>query len=615
MIALARRPAFLVGSSALGSLGGLYYFLDNTEQGRGVSRQAFFWRRMTPIIADYYWRTSSSSPYVKYIRKSTLAEELKMLHEKHAPEVFDVMLRLKGLYVKLGQVLSVTVLPLPETYRVLFRTLQSNVPGHEPFDVVRGVIERDLGAPLESIFDEFSETPLGAASIGQAHWARVGNQELVVKVQYPDAAWQVPADISCIKGLLRVCVRAGVVDEDAANLSFEEFSRQFLAELDYTQEVRNLEEIHRSSSRMDSPYQRHNVLVPKPFPSLCSPKIITMSFIPGPKLEEEARRQLKSLGVEMGSLRKMISGQADNEANKEDATSSLLTQVSTRWGSALLRWIGNSLGVDSVFWFARVVRGALNSSSDATVKILKTFSSALPLPLSTKDWIASAVAQYDQSRRVALTEEWITALFDVHGFQIFQEGLFNADPHPGNILVVDDKSGKTSSSSLGLIDFGQCKRLSFEERAAIGKLILAVANDRCDEEIAEAFRTLGVQTKNDSTSHLAKFAKLMFGPLRPHYMDREFHRKLHKEDRITYFPNSLSLVYRASMLLRGLSLSLQINTSVADMWKPHAEKALQNGLADADMRKPHAEKALQNGLPDERREPSATWERIPKLLP
>ena len=53
---------------------------------------------------------------------------LTELYDRHAPDILEVMLDLKGLYIKLGQVLSVTALPIPEQYRTLFRTLQSDVP-------------------------------------------------------------------------------------------------------------------------------------------------------------------------------------------------------------------------------------------------------------------------------------------------------------------------------------------------------------------------------------------------------------------------------------------------------------------------------------------------------
>lgn len=614
MSAFLRRPLVVAGTSLAGvGGGGIYYYLHHTEPGRGVRRQAYFWSRVTPVVADYYWRVNSSSPYVKYVRTSTRSEELSTLHARHATTLFDVMLQLKGLYVKLGQVLSVSVLPVPEPYRVLFRTLQGNVPGHENFSVVREVVEAELGTPLESVFDEFCETPLGAASIGQAHLAKIGDQEVVVKVQYPDAAWQVPADIECVQGLMRICVAAGVVDESSANLSFNEFSRQFLAELNYTQEAQNLGEIYQSSLEPDSPYRRHKVIVPEPLPKLCSPKIITMAYLPGPKLEDEARRQLKSLGIDLSSLRETVSAGMDKEDDAKVAVPKPLAAQATgspssSWGVSILRWVGNSVGMDAILWLARVVKQLTLSSSGALALGTKFAGTVVPLPSGVEEWADSRANLYQQSQRVALTEQWIHALFDVHGYQVFQQGLFNADAHPGNILVVEN--GNTTDPQLGLIDFGQCKRLTLQEQADVGRLILAVADDRSDDDIAQAFRSLGIQSKNDSTVHLAKLAKIMFGPLKTYHMDHKWHREMHEEDRVTYFPTSLSLVYRTAMLLRGLSLSLQINTSIAEEWRPHAQKAIELAEAKAAQgisRAPRSDRTTQrlSGRPQESMSSSA----------
>jgi predicted unusual protein kinase regulating ubiquinone biosynthesis (AarF/ABC1/UbiB family) len=66
-------------------------------------------------VADYYVHTAQSSPYVRlqsYLanderddetRKSKKRAKLDELHEKHAPDILQVMLDLKGLYIKLGQ--------------------------------------------------------------------------------------------------------------------------------------------------------------------------------------------------------------------------------------------------------------------------------------------------------------------------------------------------------------------------------------------------------------------------------------------------------------------------------------------------------------------------------
>ena len=113
------------------------------------------------------------------------------------------------------------------------------------------------------------------------------------------------------------------------------------------------------------------------------------------------------------------------------------------------------------------------------------------------------------------------------GFQILAMpgGLFNADPHPGNILVMPD-------GRLGLIDYGQCKRLTQETRAKLAKLLVLVANGASDEEVAAAFRAMGLQTQNDEDGFMADFARLIFGRLKGQIMDRQWHRKLHGRDKV-----------------------------------------------------------------------------------
>jgi len=190
-----------------------------------------------------------------------------------------------------------------------------------------------------------------------------------------------------------------------------------------------------------------------------------------------------------------------------------------------------------------------------------------------------------QAERLSLTKEWMDALFDVHGHQIFCLGLFNADPHPGNILVIEDdgdgsiksnkKRRKSSSTKLGLIDYGQCKKLDLDERRRVARLVLSVANNDSDDNIADAFRNLGITTKNDSTEFLAKFGRLMFGKFQPEHLDHGWHKKLHEMDRVLYFPKELSMVYRTTLLLRGLAASLQLNYAVAEQWKHHASEAVR----------------------------------------
>jgi len=459
-------------------------------------------------VVDYYWHTGSKSPLVRYQtwrrnRHQPLnddrkekddtdpqrAQVLQRLHDKHAPAILETLLELKGLYIKLGQVLSVTALPIPEAYRERFRTLQSNVPGWEDFDsVVRPVLEREIvptDMSLDDIFESIDDIPVGSASIGQAHKARLtkkyaqrlgqsdDDRDVILKVQYPDAAWQVPADIRCVGDFMKICVWAGVVNESAANLSFNEFARQFMSELDYDRESINLAAIHEQSLDPTAPYQKRNVVVPKVFPDLCSRKVIAMTYLPGAKLEEEAKRQLAVLGIDTSRGIKSVVRDAAVEASEPNNPESgeLIRRVTGRMKSqkppvdswklaSASKWIGYLVGVDTILWAVRFAKRVILWYDAAAVKTLDL----LPVPnswypKSWRSWVEDHRKSLAQARQLSLTAAWMDALFDVHGHQVFIGGRFNADPHPGNILIVEDNEG-APTNRLGLIDYGQCKELS-----------------------------------------------------------------------------------------------------------------------------------------------------------
>ena len=95
---------------------------------------------------------------------------------------------LGSTYVKLGQIISAFEGLFPDELVDEFKKLRDQVPP-ERFADVRAVVEAELGRPLETVFAEFAEEPLAAASIAQVHAARLlTGEEVVVKVQRPKVA-------------------------------------------------------------------------------------------------------------------------------------------------------------------------------------------------------------------------------------------------------------------------------------------------------------------------------------------------------------------------------------------------------------------------------------------
>jgi len=244
----------------------------------------------------------------------------------------------------------------------------------------------------------------------------------------------------------------------------------------------------------------------------------------------------------------------------------------------VIRTVERFVGVDGILWAVRFFRRILLLSQATAVSILDVVPLRL-VPSTWNTWADSHRTAAAQASQLTLTKSWLDALFDVHGHQVFSLGLFNADPHPGNILVIEEEDG-VPSTKLGLIDYGQCKRLTPDEQVRIARLVISVAENESDDYVAAAFRALGIKTKNDSTEFLANFARLMFGPMKQEHLHHSWHIRLHELDRVQYFPKELSMVYRTSLLLRGLGISLQMNYSISNEWKYHAQQAIQrNQLA------------------------------------
>ncbi len=142
------------------------------------------------------------------------------------------------MFIKLGQVLSTRGDLLPEAYRSELAKLQDEVaPLSE--HAISEVIREDLGAPPDQIFAFFDPKPLGSASIGQVHAARLSDgRDVVLKVRKPGIEELVKIDLEILAGLVDAwSPRFPILEEYDARGLVREFSDALLEELDFGQEA------------------------------------------------------------------------------------------------------------------------------------------------------------------------------------------------------------------------------------------------------------------------------------------------------------------------------------------------------------------------------------------
>jgi ubiquinone biosynthesis protein len=172
----------------------------------------------------------------KWYNKRILA-----LHLRNAERVRDAILELKGLFIKLGQMLSILTNFLPEAFQKPLEALQDQIPPR-PFESVRERILREMGKPIEQIFAHFDENALAAASIGQAHRARLHDgTEVVVKVQHADIEQVTQIDLDIIRRL--TIISAWFFDIKGMDYVYTQVRKMIEEELDYVREANSMEQI------------------------------------------------------------------------------------------------------------------------------------------------------------------------------------------------------------------------------------------------------------------------------------------------------------------------------------------------------------------------------------
>jgi aarF domain-containing kinase len=106
------------------------------------------------------------------------------LHKRNATRLRDMCVRNKGVYIKLGQHLSMLDYVFPEEYTDVLKTLLNNNP-HSSYTSVRQVFKKDIGSYPEDAFLSFSEEPIASASLAQVHVAHgFHGERYAVKVQH-----------------------------------------------------------------------------------------------------------------------------------------------------------------------------------------------------------------------------------------------------------------------------------------------------------------------------------------------------------------------------------------------------------------------------------------------
>jgi predicted unusual protein kinase regulating ubiquinone biosynthesis (AarF/ABC1/UbiB family) len=211
---------------------------------------------------------------------------------RNARRLLRGMLRLRGVFIKLGQVLSVLGGFLPRAFTRELERLQDNVPPH-PFRAVEKTFVASFGRRPEECFALIDREPIAAASLGQVHAAVLKDgRKVAVKVLYPRIRDVIRVDMRALKLVVAVVKRWLPVQHlEMVHRSLVDLLKR---ETDYLHEAACMERMAKNFAG------EPDVVFPEVVHEWTRPDILTMSFMEGVKITR--LDELDRLGVDRKKL-------------------------------------------------------------------------------------------------------------------------------------------------------------------------------------------------------------------------------------------------------------------------------------------------------------------------
>ncbi len=217
-------------------------------------------------------------------------------HRRNARRVERTILELDGLFIKVGQLISILTNFLPEEFRRELEGLQDAIPPR-PLGEIVARIESELGKPPAELFAWFSADAIASASLAQVHEARLHDgRRVAVKVQYTDIEEVARLDLRATRRILTaVQLFTHLRGIESYHTEFKEMIEE---ELDFEREAEHIALI--ASHFSADPMVQFPVVVRE----LSTARVLTTEFVDGAKVTDIAA--LEALGVDRTALAERI---------------------------------------------------------------------------------------------------------------------------------------------------------------------------------------------------------------------------------------------------------------------------------------------------------------------
>ena len=237
------------------------------------------------LLVAYFVTTQVALSYftlaiARRFRRADAVERMTLArHRRNARRIEAAILRLRGLFIKVGQLISIMANFLPDAFREELERLQDQVPPRPYRDIEARVREEFGGRGPADLFAEFSPEPVASASIGQVHRARLhSGEEVAVKVQYPDIEEMVRIDLQALRRIFKVL--RWFMPDYGFDTIYREISEMVIAELDFRREAAAIEKIAANFAARKA----QNVRFPRVIAQCSTMRVLTTEWMEGTKV-------------------------------------------------------------------------------------------------------------------------------------------------------------------------------------------------------------------------------------------------------------------------------------------------------------------------------------------
>jgi ubiquinone biosynthesis protein len=372
------------------------------------------WREILAVLRRYGladWLTHFRLPF-----RDTLKDRggIPLSQYSREQRVRMALTDLGPTFIKLGQILASRPDLVGPSLSEELKQLRANVEPDE-IEQVRETLRNELGKNYESHFQTIDFKPLATASIGQVHRAVLNDgSRVVLKVQRTGIERKMQQDIEVLGGIAQLAERVDALSVWGPVEMVRQLAPMITRELDFTRERQNLDQFAEMFSRKNC-----DVVIPRPVNALCTRRVLVMDELIG-----------EPLPVYL--------------ANNPDLAPDDHEQVTDP---------AHQQSCDET------PEAASNQQLGPTsIKPARAPDDTNQTPFHTSQGHPDRIKQ---RLGETIAEAYLTMLFD--------EALFHADPHSGNLIVME-------GGTLGILDFGMIGRIDETLRETIEEMLVAISS-------------------------------------------------------------------------------------------------------------------------------------------